>query len=73
MMNLIRKSLAIGARANWDVKSDLKDGNLIEVLPRYVTQECGEVWLLSRLSKIKIARVHVLFESLMKELEDVFK
>jgi DNA-binding transcriptional LysR family regulator len=71
--NFIRSGLAIGLRSNWDVKADLKNGKLIEILPSSATQNCGEVWLLSHSSKIKLARVHALFDYLVKDLENILK
>jgi DNA-binding transcriptional LysR family regulator len=71
--NLIRSSFALGLRSKWDVKADLKNGKLIEILPSSATQDCGEVWLLSHSSKIKLARVHALFDYLVKDLEDILK
>jgi LysR family transcriptional regulator, transcriptional activator for dmlA len=67
--NFIRSGQFIGLRANWDIKADLKNGKLVEILPKSATQDCGEVWLLSHPSKIKTARVHALFDYLIKELE----
>jgi DNA-binding transcriptional LysR family regulator len=71
--NIIRSSKAIGLRSNWDVKKDLKFRKLIEVLPHLATQDCGDIWLISHPSKIKIARVHTLFNYLVKELEEVLR
>jgi DNA-binding transcriptional LysR family regulator len=68
--HLIRQGLVLGLRSSWDVKSELRQGKLVEVLPTYSSQYCGDVWLLSHPAKAKLARVQALANFLQQELKN---
>lgn len=69
---LLREHKGIGIRSNWDVKKDLENGALKEVLPSLKLKQSGGVWVLSHPSKLKNQRVSALFRFLEEELKGYF-
>jgi len=69
---LIRSGVALGLRSSWDIKTDLSKNKLIEVLPSLARKHCGDVWLLSHPSKIRLARVQALNNFLHSKLKSYF-
>lgn len=68
----IRDDKGIGIRSNWDIKKELKEGTLKEVLPQQNLKQSGDVWLLSHPSKLKVPRVNALFKFLEERLKGCF-
>jgi LysR family transcriptional regulator, transcriptional activator for dmlA len=68
--HIIRSGLAIGLRSSWDIKSDLKQGRLVEVIPSHAVRNCGDVWLLSHPAKFKLSKVQALSSYLHEELKN---
>ncbi len=66
MTRLILDHEAIGVRSTWDIKSDLKDGSLVELFPNDPLEHLGEIWLLSSTGRMQTKRVRALFDYLVK-------
>lgn len=66
MTHLILDHEAIGVRSTWDIKSNLKNGSLVELFPQDPLEHLGEIWLLYSSSRMQTKRVRALFDYLMK-------